>query len=183
MDSLRLALVCLRIGAVVFGGGMVMIPLMEHDVVDVPRVDGRGWLDKQEFVDAVALGQLTPGPLLVTATLVGYKVGGFATATLATVCIFLPSFLMTLVASRQLQRLRKSAWVNRFLWGVRAAVVGMIVGAAFSIARSSCTSIDTVLFAAGALAALLGTKVDAGLVVVACGLISLALSGIVPIGT
>jgi len=182
MDSLRLALVCLRIGAVVFGGGMVMIPLMEHDVVDTHH-----WLDNQQFVDAVALGQLTPGPLLVTATLVGYKVGGFATATLATVCIFLPSFLMTLVASRQLQRLRKSAWVNRFLWGVRAAVVGMIVGAAFSIARNSCTSVDTAIFkaifAAGALVVLLGTKVDAGLVVVACGLVSLALSDIIPVGT
>jgi len=97
---LQLALSCLRVGAFVFGGGPVLIPLLEDDVV------GRyGWLTSDEFTDAVALGQMTPGPLLVTATFVGYRLGieqsgpalGLLYATVATICIFLPSFLWSLL--------------------------------------------------------------------------------------
>ena len=96
MDLLRLCLVCLRVGTFVFGGGLVMVPLLGADVVDK-----YGWLTQQEFVDAVALGQMTPGPLLVTATFVGYKVGGILAALAATVCMFLPSFVMTILASKR----------------------------------------------------------------------------------
>lgn len=178
-EALRLLLVCLRVGTFVFGGGLVLIPLLESDVVDANH-----WLTKQEFVDAVALGQMTPGPLLVTATFIGYKValdtgwgvaGAVMLGTLATICIFLPSFIMTILASKRLGRIRDNPGVKRFLWGVRAAVVGLVVGAAISIAQSSCASWQTASVGLGALLVLLVTKVDAGLVVIASGLVGLAL--------
>lgn len=173
MSLLRLALVCLRIGAVVFGGGMVMVPFMEADVV------GRyGWLEKGEFWDAVALGQMTPGPLLVTATFIGYKVGlegsdsiiyGLLGATVATICMFLPSFIMTLIASHRLARLQKSPYVSGALKGIMGAVVGLVAAAGVSIARTACDDIGPALIAAAALLVLLRFKVDASLVVVGCG--------------
>lgn len=170
-DVLRLCLVCLRVGTFVFGGGMVMIPLLQADVVD-----RHGWLTQQQFIDAVALGQMTPGPLLVTATFVGYKVAGVGAAALATLCMFLPSCVMTIAASNRLARLEGNRWVTGFLTGVRAAVVGLIIAAVVPIARGS---VDTVGHAALAVAALgvlmLVKRADAGLVVIACGLVGLAL--------
>ncbi len=167
-DAIRLALVCLRVGTFVFGGGLVMIPLLQADVVE-----GYGWLTTQEFVDAVALGQMTPGPLLVTATFIGYKVGGILAATLATVCMFLPSFAMTIATSNRLARLQGNRFVNNFLWGVRAAVVGLVVSAAVTIGQSSCVAVGQFALGVVALVALMWKKVDAGLVVVLCGLFGL----------
>ncbi len=169
-EVLQLCLVCLRVGALVFGGGLVMIQLMQADVVDRHQ-----WLTQQEFVDAVALGQMTPGPVLVTASFVGYKVGGPVAAALATICMFLPSFVMTVLASDRLSRLQGDKRVIAFLKGVRPAVVGLIVAAAVPIARGSCGTLAQALLAALALGALLWKRVDAGIVVVACGLIGLAL--------
>src|SRR5262245_22774475 len=89
----QLAMVFLRVGSVTFGGGFVMIPQIETDVVNVHR-----WLTKQDFADGVVFGQITPGPVLITATYVGYKVASLSGAIVATVAAFLPSFLMTLIA-------------------------------------------------------------------------------------
>lgn len=176
----QLALLFLRIGTFVFGGGFVFIKMLEPDVV------GRyHWLTEQQFVDAVALGQMTPGPILVSATFVGYRVGGFPGAALATLCIFLPSFLLTLVAARYVGRLKQNRYVADILWGVRAAVVGIVVAAAVSIAQASCRPVSASpvgviapsLLALAALAALVWKKLDSGLVVVLCGLLGLAIWG------
>jgi chromate transporter len=132
MDTLRLALVCLKVGTFVFGGGMSMIPLMEQDVVT-----RYGWLTEREFWDAVALGQMTPGPLLVSATFIGYKIGGPLTATVATFCIFLPSCLMTILIARQLTRLKDNVYVQGFLRGVTPAVVGLLLSFGVKVGRSA----------------------------------------------
>lgn len=170
MELLRLCWVCLRIGTLVFGGGLVMVPLMEADVVNRYH-----WLTGQEFVDAVALGQMTPGPLLVTATFVGYKVGGLVAATLATICMFLPSFIMTIAASSHLKRLQGNEAVGRFLWGVKAAVVGLVLAASISIGFSAVTGAGPALLGLLALLVLAGNKLDAGIVVITCGLTGLVL--------
>ncbi|MEN6301772.1 MAG: chromate transporter [Armatimonadia bacterium] len=129
--------VFLRVGALVFGGGMVMIPILQQDVVTRHQ-----WLTQREFVDAVALGQMTPGPLLVSATFVGYKAmgggwSGLVGATAATVAIFLPSFLMTILLAGQLTRMRGNPIMRGFLRGVNVAVVGLIMAALVSIAKVS----------------------------------------------
>ena len=175
-DVLRLALVCLRVGTFVFGGGLVMVPLLRADVVDKYH-----WLTEREFVDAVALGQMTPGPLLVTATFVGYEMAGVGAALLATLCMFLPSFLMTIAVSSRLERLQDNAYVQRFLWGVRAAVVGLVVSAAVDIGRSSCSELAPALLGIGGLDLLVSGKVGSGSVVIASGLIGLAVwGGVIP---
>lgn len=126
-----LSAVCLRTGAVTFGGGYVMIPLIESEVVDTHH-----WLTHQEFADATALGQVTPGPVLITATFIGYRVAGTLGALVATISIFLPAFLMVIAAATSLHRFRSNGLVQSFLRGVTPAVVGLLVAAAITIGQA-----------------------------------------------
>jgi len=128
---LLLSTIFLRMGAVTFGGGFVMIPLIEAEVVDAHH-----WLTHQEFVDAAALGQITPGPVLIMATFIGYRAAGTLGAIVATISIFLPSFLMTVVAGSSLARFHTNKIVQSFLKGVTPAVVGLLVAAGISIGRA-----------------------------------------------
>lgn len=128
---LTIASIFLRIGAVTFGGGYVMVPLIESEVVE-----GHGWLTHREFVEAFALGQVTPGPVLVTATFIGYRVAGTLGALVATVSIFLPSLVLTVVAGSSLRRFRANRQVQAFLRGVTPAVVGLLVAAAWTTGRA-----------------------------------------------
>lgn len=128
---LALSTVFLRMGAVTFGGGFVMLPLIESEAVNYHH-----WITHQEFADAAALGQITPGPVLITATFIGYRVAGTLGALVATIGIFLPSFLMTIAAGSSLSRFRTNEMVQSFLRGVTPAVVGLLVAAALSIGRA-----------------------------------------------
>jgi chromate transporter len=132
---LTLSTLFLRIGTITFGGGFVMIPLIEAEVVDYHH-----WLTHQEFVDATALGQVTPGPVLITATFIGYRVAGTLGALVATISIFLPSFLMMVVAGSSLARFHTNKIVQSFLKGVTPAVVGLLVAAGISIGRTGIHS-------------------------------------------
>jgi chromate transporter len=126
-----LSAIFLRIGSVTFGGGLVMVPLIESEVVN-----NHQWLTHQEFADAFALGQITPGPVLITATFVGYRVAGTLGALVATISIFLPAFLMTIAAGSSLRRFRSNKLVQAFLRGIAPAVVGLLVAAAVSVGRA-----------------------------------------------
>ena len=128
---LTLSAMFLRMGSVTFGGGLVMVPLMESEVVDTHH-----WLTHQEFADATALGQITPGPVLIAATFVGYRVAGTLGALVATVSVFLPAFLMTIAAGSSLRRFRSNEQVQAFLRGIAPAVVGLLLAAALSIGRA-----------------------------------------------
>jgi chromate transporter len=130
-----LSSIFLRIGSVTFGGGLVMVPLIESEVVN-----NHQWLTHQEFADAFALGQITPGPVLITATFVGYRVAGTLGALVATISIFLPAFLMTIAAASSLRRFRDNKQVQAFLRGIAPAVVGLLVAAALSVGRAGIHS-------------------------------------------
>ncbi len=142
---LKLAVIFLKIGVVFFGGGYVLIPLLHRIMVDQLH-----WLTLKEFLDGVALSQLTPGPLAMLATFVGFKDAGFFGALLATVCIFLPcTALMLFIASRY-ERFRRIDAVNHFLDGILPAVVGLVFAAAFNLGRTSLTGArDFLLLAVG----------------------------------
>ena len=129
--ALSVSFIFLRIGAVTFGGGFVMLPEIENEVVN-----SHHWLNHQEFADATALGQITPGPVLIMATFVGYRVAGFLGALFSTLCVFLPSFLMTVAAGSSFRRFRTNQQMQAFLRGVAPAVTGLLVAAAWSLARS-----------------------------------------------
>jgi chromate transporter len=132
---LTLSAIFLRMGSVTFGGGLVMLPLIESEVVNTHH-----WLTHQEFADAAALGQITPGPVLITATFVGYRVAGTLGALVATISIFLPAFLITIAAASSLRRFRNNEQVQSFLRGIAPAVVGLLIAAALSVGRAGIHS-------------------------------------------
>ncbi len=120
-----------RIGSATFGGGYSMIAAMHDDLV------GRGWVDDKTFSDAIAVGQITPGPVALAGTFIGYRVGGLAGAVAATAGMFLPPLAITLAVARSLASFRSSAAVKGALAGVGAAVVGVIAASAWSVGQAS----------------------------------------------
>jgi chromate transporter len=167
----EMLLVFLKMGVLIFGGGMVMVAFLEQEVVG-----GYGWLTHREFVDAIAMSQITPGPFVISSIFVGYKVADLPGGVLAMLAICLPSFLMTMILAGQLGRIRKNLRVRAFIRGVSPAVVGMIVAAGITIARASVVDVWTGLLAVVCLVALVRFKVDAALVVVGSGVVGLLLA-------
>jgi chromate transporter len=168
---LLLTTMFLRIGAITFGGGFVMIPLIEADVVH-----NNHWLTHQEFADATALGQITPGPVLIVATFIGYRVAGTLGALVATVSIFFPSFLLTVAAGSSLFRFQTNAVVQSFLKGVTPAVVGLLVAAGISIGRAGIHSWIGILIMIMAGVALMRFRLNGFWVIMSAGLVRVLLS-------
>lgn len=175
LKSWKLVAIFMRIGSVTFGGGFVMIPQIEADVVDVQQ-----WLTHQEFADGMAFGQITPGPVMITATFIGYKVAGILGAVVATIAAFLPSFLMTVVAGTSLNRFRANHLVQSFLSGVAPAVVGMLAAAGVSLGRSTLDntlSFGTIPVSFGvatlAFLLMLRAKINPVFIIFGCGVLQL----------
>ncbi len=145
----HLAWVFLRIGLVFFGGGFVLLPVLHNHLVT--RL---GWLTQREFVDGVAISQLTPGPVAVLATFAGYHQAGVAGALLATAALFLPGILWMLFLCAQYERRREEPWARRFLAGVNPAVAGMVLSAAILLGRGSLAGWPSWIAAAAAFALL-----------------------------
>jgi chromate transporter len=162
--ALSLAFIFLRIGSVTFGGGFVMIPEIEAEVVN-----SHHWLTHQEFADATALGQITPGPVLIMATFVGFRVAGTIGALLATVGVFLPSFLMTIAAGSSFRRFRTNRQMQAFLRGVAPAVAGLLVAAAWSVGKSGIHSVIGLSMAVIILLILLRYRANAFWVLIGAG--------------
>ncbi len=120
-----------KVGALSYGGGFVIIPLMQADAVGA-----YGWMTRAEFLDAVAYGQLTPGPVTQTVAAVGYAAAGLGGAALAAAMAFLPSFAIVLLAGERFEALRSSARARAFLDGAGPAAVGAILGAAVPLAAA-----------------------------------------------
>ncbi len=160
----QLVMIFMRIGTVTFGGGFVMIPQIEYDVVDVHR-----WMDHRTFADGMAFGQITPGPVLITATFVGYKVAGLTGAIAATIAAFLPSFVMTTIAGTSIDRFRTNFNVQAFLAGVAPAVVGMLAAAGVSLAKSGLGSVDGYAVATLAFLLMLRARFNPVLIIFGCG--------------
>ncbi len=125
-----LAWVAVKVGALSYGGGFVIIPLMQHDAVVTYH-----WMTGAQFLNAVALGQVTPGPVVQTVAVVGYAAAGIGGGLLAALIAFLPSFVFVLAGGPHLARLRSSARVQSFLSGAGPAAIGAIAGAAIPLAR------------------------------------------------
>jgi chromate transporter len=163
-----LAWVSLRTGLLLFGGGLVLVPLL------APEVVGRGWLTEAQFLDGVALGQATPGPITMTATFVGFAVRGWVGAVVATVAIFLPSFVAVLAGSGPfLRRFRERPAVTAFVEGVTAAALGAILAAVADLARTGLAGWVRVAIFVLALAGMLW-RVPVALAVLCGALLGLA---------
>jgi chromate transporter len=132
----------LKIGAVLYGSGYVLLAFLRADFV--VRF---GWLTDPQLLDAVAVGQVTPGPVFTTATFIGYLLGGTPGALLATLGIFLPSFIFVAVSNPFIPRIRSSAWASGLLDGVNVASFGLMAAVTWQLGRASLTDPLTVLIA------------------------------------
>jgi chromate transporter len=160
-----LAWVALKVGALSFGGGFVIIPLMQGDAVHVYH-----WMTNAQFLNAVALGQVTPGPVVSTVAAVGYAAHGVGGALLAAAVAFVPSFAFILAGGRHFDRLRTNERARAFLDGAGPAAIGAILGAAVTLAVALRETWQFAILAA-ALVALLALKRGVVLVLVGAGVI------------
>lgn len=152
---LTLSLNFLKIGAVLYGSGYVLLAYLRSDFVE--RL---GWLTDQQLIDAIAVGQVTPGPVSTAATFVGYLVGGYPGAVLATVAIFLPAFVFVALLSRILPLVRRSEVAGAALDGVNAASLGLMAGVAWQLGRAAVTDWFTIAALLAAVAVAWLTKLN-----------------------
>ncbi len=150
----NLAAVMLKIDLFAFGGGFASLPLMLHEVVI-----NREWLDSKTFIDGIALGQVTPGPIIITATFVGYLVYGLSGALVATIAIFTPSFFMLVLVAPFFDRLKNSVYFVRAIDGIFASFVGLLLYVCFKFTTTVPWDIARILLGLATLAALL-RKID-----------------------
>jgi chromate transporter len=128
----KLTLFFLKIGSVLFGSGYVLLAFLRADLVDRWH-----WLTDQQLLDAIAIGQFTPGPVFTTATFIGYVIAGSPGAVLATIGIFLPAFVFVLLSSPFIPKLRSSSWASGFLDGVNVASLGLMAAVTWQLGRAA----------------------------------------------
>lgn len=160
-----------KIGAVLYGSGYVLLAFLRADFV--VRL---GWLTEQQLLDAIAIGQLNPGPFFSTATFIGYFLSGYPGAVIATVGILLPSFILSILTSPLIPRIRESKWVGSFMDGINAASIGLMAAVTWQIGRASLIDPFTIILALAAAVALFRFKVNSTLLVLggaAAGLLSM----------
>lgn len=166
----RLFLAFLKIGAVLYGSGYVLLAFLQTDLVE--RL---GWLTQAQLVDAVAMGQITPGPVFTTSTFVGYLLGGLPGAILATVGIFLPSFILVAITNPLVPKMRQSPWASGLLDGVNAAALGLMAAVTVQLGQASLVDPLTIGLAIAAGVLVFRFKVNATWLILggaAAGLIS-----------
>jgi len=151
----RLFLTFLKIGAVLYGSGYVLLAFLQGELVE-----RHGWITSQQLLDAVSIGQVTPGPVFTTATFVGFLTAGFWGAVVATVGIFLPSFLFVALLTRLVDRMRASATLSAVLDGVNAAAIGLMAGVSAQLAGDALVDPLTVTLAGAAGVALWRTRLN-----------------------
>jgi len=156
----------LKVGSVLYGSGYVLLAFLQRDLVERHQ-----WITSQQLLDAVAIGQITPGPVLTTATFVGYLVAGNGGAIAGTFGIFLPAFLLVGIVNPWVPKLRRSPWASAFLDGVNAASLGLMGGVTYTLARAAVIDIPTLLVAIASAIAVFYYKVNAIWLVLAGALI------------
>jgi chromate transporter len=171
-DLARIFGAFLKIGAFLFGSGYVLLAFLRRDLVL-----SYGWLTEGQILDAVAIGQITPGPLFTTATFIGYLMRGVPGAVVATVAIFLPAFVLTAVLEPVIAKLRDRAVTAAALDGLNAAAVALMAGVTWFLARDAVTGVPTAVLAAGSLVALIRWRVNPVWLMLAGAAAGLALRG------
>jgi chromate transporter len=164
----KLLLFFLKAGSLTFGSGLVIVPFLEQGLVQQ-----FGWLDQRQFLIAVAIGMISPGPVVITATFVGYLVAGFWGSLVSTIGIFLPSFLFVLIAAPLLARHRANPNVQGFVKGAYAAAIGTILGACILLGRIAIGDWLTALIGLTSLAVLFRWKVNNPALIAATAIVGL----------
>jgi len=163
----------LKIGAILYGSGYVLLAFLHSDFVV-----RHAWLTNQQLLDAVAIGQVTPGPVFTTATFIGYLLAGVPGALLATLGIFLPAFIFVAVSNPLIPKIRNSVWLRGLLDGVNAASLGLMAAVTWTLGRSSIFDQLTILIAVASMILLLKYKINSTWLIIGGMLIGFFLHGI-----
>ncbi len=166
-----LFLTFLKIGAVLYGSEYVLLAFLRADFVV-----GLGWLNDKQLIDAIAIGQVTPGPVFTTATFVGFILGGIPGALVATLGIFLPSFIFVAISNPLISRVRNSVWLSGFMDGVNVASLGLTAAVTWQLGRSSLVDPICILFALVSLFLLIHFKVNTTWVIVGGAIVGISSS-------
>jgi chromate transporter len=160
-NQTTLFLSMLKIGSVIYGSGYVLYAFFNAEFV--VRL---GWLTHQELLDAIAVGQITPGPVASSATFVGYLVGGWESGLLATLAFFIPSFVLVAVVSRFVPLLRKKWWLSAFLDGVNVSALALMVGVSWELGRGALIDWFTIVLAIGATISVFRFKTNSAILII-----------------
>ncbi|HEX9653878.1 MAG TPA: chromate efflux transporter [bacterium] len=166
-SAMQIFMVFLKIGAVLFGSGYVLIAYLDGEVVSK-----LGWLTKEQLLDAIAIGQFTPGPLLSTATFIGYQILGVWGALLATVGVFLPSFIFVAILNPLIPKLRQSEWASAFLDAVNISAVGLMAAVTLELGRAILLDWKALLIAVSSIAVTLRFKKVSSVWIVVAGAVA-----------
>ncbi len=166
-----LAMILSKVGALAFGGGFTIIPLIQYEVVDKFH-----WVNTKEFLDGIAMGQVTPGPIMITATFLGYKLSGFWGALMATIAIFSPAFFIVTLLIPHYDRLKGMRSVRIIEQGILASFVGMLGLVLYNFGRTTFVDIPSVIFTAGSFIALL-KKIDLSYILLIGAILSILTFG------
>ncbi len=164
MEILKFFWALLYINLFTIGGGFVMLPLLQREIVDHYH-----WLTSKEFIDSVAIGQVTPGPLTIMNVFIGYKIFGFWGALGAAVCTYLPSIVIVTIISHYYLQFKNSWIVNASFKGIRPAVIGLLAAVAITLGKTSIVDIPTGAIALGSFAIIAFTKADPTLIILGAG--------------
>jgi chromate transporter len=167
-----LFLTFLKIGAVLYGSGYVLVAFLQTEFVE--RL---GWISSGQLLDAVAIGQFTPGPVFTTATFIGYLVAGAPGAVVATIAIFLPGFVFVGLTNPFIPRLRRSPWLAGLLDGIVAASLGLMAAVAVDLARAAIVDVPTALIGLAAAVLLIRFRVNSTWLILGGAAAGLVLSG------
>jgi chromate transporter len=151
----ELFLTFFKIGAVIYGSGYVLLAFLRTDFVE--RL---GWLTDKQLLDAVAIGQFTPGPVFTTATFIGYQTGGFLGAFLATIGIFLPGFILVSLTNPLIPKIRQSKVLSNLLDGINVAAIGLMAAVTIELARAAYVDLCAVILSITAAVLLIRYKVN-----------------------
>jgi chromate transporter len=171
VSLMTLFLTFLKIGSVLYGSGYVLLAFLRNDFVE--RL---GWLSEQQLLDAVAIGQMTPGPVFTTATFVGYLVAGVPGAVLATVGIFVPAFVFVALLHPLVPRLRGNPWTAAMLDGVNVAALGLMAAVTWLLGREAIVDPLTATIASAAAVLLIRFRVNSAWLVLAGAVVGLAVN-------
>ena len=152
LSNIKILLTFLKIGAILYGSGYVLFAFLDSELV------ANGWLTRQALIDAVAVGQITPGPVLSTATFIGWQLNGITGAIVATLGIFLPSFVFVLVLNPLMPKMRKSTIIRAILDAVNVAAVALIIAVCINMAKDTLVDWRTIVIAIVSLIVVFGFK-------------------------
>lgn len=166
MEILKLAVILFVINGMTVGGGYAMVPLLQKELVE-----NHHWLTNKEFIDAIAIGQVTPGPLTVMNAFMGFKVGGLAGALVAMLASYLPSIIIVTLVTRNYLKYKESWIVKSSFNGIKPAVVGLLAAVLIFLGKSSVTEIPLGLIAAAGFGIITFTKIDPTFIIIGSGLL------------